>query len=641
MKIRQRFHFNSWISIFLGISLIFVYLNYSAQLNRVSQHENHAETLIYEFLTLSVMTDSYMHHDNISKEEWEQHLEDFKMLIDDTDPFRYDILYELAYLKDTLIPCHNIEYEQAIHNECIINTHAKIKYVIDLLDANFDAIKETNHQIRQEYKYITIGYMIAMQLILVYLTLKNARKILYPLKQLQEGIKTIGNGNFDFKLPIDETGSSLTSTDELGELAVAFNQMSEELQKTIEKLQSELETNRMIEEELRDSKQLLEEVLNTSPNMIYLVDEEGRIVMANQKMADRYSISLEELIGKNDDDLCRLGYISQETADRFYADDMEVIRTQKTKFIAEEQLGAEQEDGEWLQTTLTPFNHAEKSPMVLGVSVDITDRKKIEKEILSMNATLEHRVTERTEELEKANEELRSFAYSISHDLRAPLRAIDGFSRILLDEQSDELTEQAKRYINLLRENAIMMGKLIEGLLEFSRKSHQSLQLQPVKPEALVQAVLLDMQYEYPEHSTEIIIGELPECTADPILLKQVFQNLISNAFKFSSKVEQPVIEIGSKIMDNENVYYIKDNGAGFDMQYAERLFGVFQRLHRADEFEGTGVGLAIVQRIIHRHGGEIWVQSTVNQGTTFYFTICPDMNVEKDDENGHENIDR
>lgn len=269
---------------------------------------------------------------------------------------------------------------------------------------------------------------------------------------------------------------------------------------------------------------------------------------------------------------------------------------------------------------------------VLGVTHDISERRAAQEEVTRLNAELETRVAERTRELKRANEELSSFAYSISHDLRAPLRAIDGFSHILVEDHAKDLDDSARRLISRLRENAVIMANLIAGLLEFSRKGSQELHFQPVDLQILVRQVLDDMKYEYPDHPAHVKVGELPECTADPVVIKQVFQNLIHNAFKFTTKTDHPLIEIGSKINQKEVVYYVKDNGVGFDMTYAhERLFNVFQRMHRMDEFEGTGVGLAIAQRIIHRHGGEIWAESTPNQGTTFTFTIPGIFPIEED----------
>lgn len=234
----------------------------------------------------------------------------------------------------------------------------------------------------------------------------------------------------------------------------------------------------------------------------------------------------------------------------------------------------------------------------------------------------EQRVVERTAQLEASNKELEAFSYSVSHDLRAPLRAMDGFSRILLEEYASELPDEAQRYLGLVRENAQQMGNLIDHLLTFSRLGRQQLKKQRVIPRDLIQNVVDELIAAQEEQDIAITIGELPPCWADPTLLRQVFANLLGNAVKFSKNRNPAKIEIGSQNDSGKRVYFVKDNGVGFDMQYSNKLFGVFQRLHRAEEYEGTGVGLATVQRIIHRHGGRIWVESEVDNGTTFFFTV-------------------
>lgn len=237
---------------------------------------------------------------------------------------------------------------------------------------------------------------------------------------------------------------------------------------------------------------------------------------------------------------------------------------------------------------------------------------------------LENKVKQRTAELEAVNNELEAFSYSVSHDLRAPLRAINGFSRILLDSYS-QMPDDAKRYLGLVCNNAEQMGRLIDDLLAFSRLSRQQIKKQQVSPEEVVRQVLDELQHERQGRDIEITIAGLPEVQADKSLLKQVYTNLISNALKYTRGKDKAKIEIGfmpDKEHDGVAVYYVKDNGTGFDMKYANKLFGVFQRLHRAEEFEGTGVGLAIVHRIIHRHNGRIWFEAEVDKGATFYFTL-------------------
>ena len=238
------------------------------------------------------------------------------------------------------------------------------------------------------------------------------------------------------------------------------------------------------------------------------------------------------------------------------------------------------------------------------------------------NEDLERRVADRTAELEAANKELEAFSYSVAHDLRAPLRAMDGFSKLVVEDFAPRLPEEAQRYLGLVRDNAQQMGRLIDDLLTFSRLGRKPLDKQQVHTADLVRQVVSDLQQGQIEREVTIQIGDLADCTADPALLKQVFANLLSNALKFTRTRNPASIEVTSRADGSEPIYQVKDNGVGFDMQYAGKLFGVFQRLHRAEEYEGTGVGLAIVQRIIHRHGGRTWAESELDKGATFYFTL-------------------
>jgi len=253
---------------------------------------------------------------------------------------------------------------------------------------------------------------------------------------------------------------------------------------------------------------------------------------------------------------------------------------------------------------------------------DVTEHEKAKEELKKYHEHLEELVENRTLELKAANKELESFSYSVSHDLRAPLRAIDGFSRILSEEHAANLSQEAQRYIGLVRASARQMGKLIDDLLTFSRLSRQPISKQSVAPADIVRQVLEQLHYMQEGRDIKISIGDLPVCQSDPSLLKIIYTNLLSNALKFTSKRDHTIIEIGCKDEEGEHVYYVKDNGVGFNMKYVEKLFRVFQRLHRADEYEGTGVGLANVHRIIYRHKGRIWVTSEVDKGAAFYFVL-------------------
>ncbi|WP_434688166.1 AAA family ATPase [Pseudanabaena minima] len=249
-------------------------------------------------------------------------------------------------------------------------------------------------------------------------------------------------------------------------------------------------------------------------------------------------------------------------------------------------------------------------------------RKAASEALYQLNQSLESRVNQRTAQLEAANKELESFSYSVSHDLRAPLRAIDGFSRILQEDYRDLFDAEGKRYLQIVRDNAKRMGELIDDLLNLSRCNRKELSRRLILINNLIQQILIDFESEIAARQIKFIIADVPNCEADRSLLTQVWINLISNAIKYTGKIEDARIEIGWQIIDHENVYFIRDNGAGFDMKYADKLFGVFQRMHLEKDFEGTGIGLAIAQRIIQRHGGKIWAESKVNEGATFYFTI-------------------
>jgi PAS domain S-box-containing protein len=259
--------------------------------------------------------------------------------------------------------------------------------------------------------------------------------------------------------------------------------------------------------------------------------------------------------------------------------------------------------------------------MGMIISIDISDVKKAENEIRDLNRKLERKVIAGTEQLIAANKELEAFSYSVSHDLRAPLRAIDGYTRMIEEDYGNKFDEEGKRLLDTVQSNAKRMGVLIDDLLTFSRLGKKDLIKTSVNMTANASAALTEINKNV-DHRAAVIVEELLPAQADYALISQVFINLISNAIKYSRKKEKPVIRIYSERKDNELVYSISDNGAGFDMQYANKLFGVFQRLHSMEEFEGTGVGLAIVHRIITKHGGRVWAEGKTGEGATFHFSV-------------------
>jgi signal transduction histidine kinase len=256
----------------------------------------------------------------------------------------------------------------------------------------------------------------------------------------------------------------------------------------------------------------------------------------------------------------------------------------------------------------------------VGERTAVLERAK--EELRTLNAELEQRVTARTTQLEAANKELEGFSYSVSHDLRAPLRAVSGFAELLSADHAEQLDAEGQRKLNVIRSEAARMGTLIDDLLAFSRLGRKSLQPTELDVRALVSNVAERLLREPGGERVELRVGHLPVASGDRALLEQVWINLLSNAVKFSSKKEHPIVEVGAISEEREYVFFVRDNGAGFDPRYQAKLFGVFQRLHDASEFPGTGVGLALVQRIIVRHGGRVWADSKPGEGATFYFTL-------------------
>jgi light-regulated signal transduction histidine kinase (bacteriophytochrome) len=277
----------------------------------------------------------------------------------------------------------------------------------------------------------------------------------------------------------------------------------------------------------------------------------------------------------------------------------------------------------WVDTTIVPIMNKEGKPrQYIAIRADITDLKLAREEVHKLNDELEHRVAQRTAQLETANKELEAFSYSVSHDLRAPLRHISGFSRMLEEELGATLGPDARHHLDRIQSGIQKMGLLVDELLNLARVGRHVLRPQPTPLNSIVAEVITMLEPDSEVRHVTWLIADLPAVECDAVLVKQVFQNLLANALKFTRPRADVVIEVSCEEEDGQPVFMVRDNGVGFSMKYAGKLFGVFQRLHRSDEFEGTGIGLVTVQRIVRKHGGRVWVNAEVDKGAAFYFTL-------------------
>ncbi len=357
-------------------------------------------------------------------------------------------------------------------------------------------------------------------------------------------------------------------------------------------------------------------LFETAQDGILILDAEtGMVDDVNPFLVKLLGFSREEFLGKA---IWDLGFFRDVVAS-----EANFAELREKGYIRYEDLPMETRDGRRVAVEFVSNVYLVNGVRVIQCNVrDVSARRRAEEELRKLHGELEERVVMRTAELAAANEELEAFSYSVSHDLRAPLRAVIGLSQAVLDDFGPGLPERGRGYLQLIRDEGRKMGRLIDDLLIFSQLSRAPLRRKAVDMGRLVHGAWAELRGAQDGRVVDVRIGELPECNGDVALLKQVWLNLLSNALKYTRRRAAAVVEVGCEVRAEGAVFFVRDNGVGFDMRYVEKLFGVFQRLHSEEDYEGTGVGLAIVQRIVHRHGGRVWAEAAADRGATFFFTL-------------------
>lgn len=658
MKVRTNLFLLSAIFAILIGALGFIVFQSFGLINREMKGSISANKMIKDVFELNIVTYEYlMHHKKRMQQQWilkydslgkllermrkeESHPEcqsilesitsDYKALGSLYSQLRATFVKRKKLLEENL-PQGEINMIFAQEERLIAQTLMRTQKITSGAFRSSIIMQQRIARVRQRTNWIVLFSIIGFIILSSCVSFLITRSITRPLNKLANGAELIGKGDLNHRVDIK-------TKNELGELASAFNQMTERRQ--------------LADETLRQSEAKYQDLFDSAPVAYFFVGIDGLIKGANKAAENLTGYRSEELQKMKEFNL--YAEKSKEKAKGLFEKFKRGISWENEEMIYEKK------DGQKIYGLLSVRPIKDENGLVLesrSVVVDITERKRAEDELEQHRNHLEEMVGIRTAELDKriseaeqlnsamvnlmedlrvskeilttrsqqlteANKELDAFAYSVSHDLRAPLRAVAGFSQMLIEDYGDKLDEQGQHQLDVIQGSARQMGQLIDDLLAFSRLGRKELRMLDINMRALAEEVIKQFQIIEPERTARLKVDALPPTIGDRSMIREVFANLLSNALKYTAPREAAVIEVNAKTEGDENIYSVRDNGVGFDMKYAGKLFKVFQRLHSTEEFEGTGIGLALVQRIVHRHGGRVWAEGQVNQGATFYFAL-------------------
>ncbi|MBK6631261.1 MAG: PAS domain S-box protein [Betaproteobacteria bacterium] len=478
--------------------------------------------------------------------------------------------------------------------------------ILEMADAVTTTLASNAAQIETEAMRNLYRLAVLDLAILVFSLMVIRYQVVLPLRRLVLASRSFAKGQYEERV-------GFRSRDEIGEVALAFDQMADTIQRDMERIERDVVQLEVTGQSLRKMSQAIE----SSPAMVLITDADGVIEYINPKFTETTGYAPEEVLG-NKPGMLKSGHTPSAT----YRNLWTTIRAGaewRGELLNKKKNG----DLFWEDTRISSLRDEQgRITHFISVKEDITERKIAADRIVKLNASLEQRVAERTRQLTASNKELEAFSYSISHDLRAPLRGINGFAHLMEEECQGCSKAATLDHLKRIRKASLHMGELIDDMLELSRVARCEVKMDSVRISDIANVLMMELTEAEPERRVDIRVEENLVVRGDAVLLHSALQNLLGNAWKFTSRRDRASIHFGCREENGERTFYVKDNGAGFEMRYADKLFSAFQRLHRPEDFEGTGIGLATVQRIIHLHGGRIWAESRIDAGSTFFFTL-------------------